>query len=108
MQRDVSNVPDHPRAFDDLPAHVQQRVLDWITSNLLPTKRTYNLPSSYTLKTVYARQTDDGNDNYLTNGEFKGAMLRAGFHAEDESAHHWRFNIARNSPAFKWSKGSSR
>ena len=103
--RDVSNVPDHPKAFDDLPAHTQQRVLKWITANLIPTKSTYRLPSSYRLKTIYAGQTADGNDNYLTNGEFKGAMLKAGFHAEDESALNWRFNIAQRSPAIRRSIG---
>lgn len=99
--RDVSKVPDHPSAFDDLPIEKQQRLLSWINESLDPIKTFNTRHTSYGLKHVYESQTRDGEDNYVTNGEFKGAMLKSGFRVKDETALNWVFNISEKSPAFK-------
>ena len=99
--RDVSNIPNHPSAFDNLPIERQNHLLQWISENLIPVE-TFNIyHTSYGLKHKYEAQTRDANDNYVTSGEFKGAMLKAGFKVKDESDLNWNFNISKKSLAFK-------
>lgn len=99
--RDVSKVPDHPSAFDQLSLEAQQHLLDWIESGLIPKQGFNERHTSYGLKHMYESQTRDGQDHYVTNGEFKGAMLKLGFKVKDEAAKNWVFNISQKSLAFK-------
>lgn len=72
-------------------------LLDWI-SNFKPIK-TFNLKhTSYGLKHIFER-TEQGF--YITNDEFKDAMLKAGFKVKDKSAVNWVFNISQKSTNFE-------
>lgn len=67
-------------------------LLDWI-SNFKPIK-TFNLKhTSYELKHIFER-TEQGF--YITNDEFKDAMLKAGFKVKDKSAVNWVLIFLRN------------
>ena len=38
------------------------------------------------------------DDEYFTNGEFKGAMLESGYKVKDKTTQNWVFNISQRSP----------
>lgn len=101
--RDVSNVPEGSEAFDGLHAELKERLVDWIYRGLTPTAKFNTDRTSYGMKHIFSSQVrqNDSDDTYVTNGEFKGAMLHCGFVAKDESALNWNFNVSKNSPALK-------
>lgn len=82
-----------PRAFDELSSERQNFLLDWIERNLLPIQSFNNKHTSYGLK-----QWISEDNEYFTNGEFKGAMLKAGYKVQDKSALNWVFNVSEKSP----------
>lgn len=88
---------DLPCDFDNLTEDEQSQLLEWITNNLIYIHTTNTRYTSYSLKHIYERQTG----NYVTNGQFKGAMLKAGFIPQSERTLNWCFNVSQRSPAFK-------
>lgn len=89
---------DRPECFDSLPRERQDMLLEWIYNNLAPIKTFNDSYTSYGLKhLVYF---ENGEDAYFTNGEFKGAMLKAGFRVQNPAALNWVFNVSRKSAAF--------
>ena len=88
---------DDPRDFDNLSEDEQKALLSWIAESFIYIHTTNTRHTSYGLKHIYERQTG----NYVTNGQFKGAMLKAGFIPQSERAQNWCFNISQRSPAFK-------
>ena len=90
---------DYPEAFDALPLERQQRLLDWIADNLSPIQGFNSRHTSYGLKHLV--KFDNDEDPYSTNGEFKGAMLKAGYKVQTESALNWVFNVSERSPILK-------
>ncbi len=90
---------DDCNQFDNLSVDQQNELLEWIKQNLVPIK-SFNLKhDSYGLKHLVRFR--DGKRPYLTNGQFKGAMLRAGYRVQDMNAQNWKFNISERSAAFK-------
>ena len=86
------------RLFDELESEEQSTVLQWIADNLLKTQKTPNLHhSSYGLKHLLERDTSI----YMTNNQFKDAMLIAGFGPVKVNEINWHYCISRKSPAFK-------
>ncbi len=81
----------------DHPIEKQEIVLDWIRSNLLPRKTVLSYRTSYGLKHLLERETNI----YLTNNEFKDAMMMCGFEPADPNALNWKYRISERSPAFK-------
>ena len=85
--------------FENLSVEQQNEVLEWIKQNLVPIKSFNPKHDSYELKHLV--RFSDGKRPYLTNGQFKGAMLRAGYRVQDMKAQNWKFNISERSPALK-------
>ena len=79
-----------PEDYKTLTPEEQTTVADWIDENIQPFcgKDKCNL-SSYILKDMMRVQTG----LYLTNGQFKGAMLLAGYQRESGETN-WTFRIA--------------
>lgn len=86
---------DHPNEFFQLPSETQKYVLSVIGEYFSPIKSINKSISSYELK--HLLQNDKFGNLYLTNGQFKGAMLVAGFNADDTSELNWHFNLSKKS-----------
>lgn len=86
---------------DGLMAHYQQdvvgTVMDWISENISPRKTPLTSHTSYGIKHLLERDTGI----YLTNNEFKDAMLQAGYEPIDADALNWCHRISKKSRAFK-------
>lgn len=97
---EVFNELDRPADFMNLDDEVKQRVVHWCKKYFIVTNTFYLQSTSYGLKHVFEKDTDI----YLTNGQFKGAMLLAGFKPKDRTELNWNFNISSRSPALHMSK----
>ena len=82
----MTDCVDDPAAFACLSPAQQTCLLTWIAHALRPARRASPW-SSYGVKHVYSA----GSGIYVTNGEFKGAMLAAGYPPIDPTAQNWRF-----------------
>lgn len=85
-----------PKSFEALTESEQQTLLDWIESNFIRTQTFNTKRSSYYIKHLFEK-----GGFYVTNGQFKGAMLKAGFKVKNPNSDNWYFNISMRSPAFK-------
>nr|WP_202596019.1 hypothetical protein [Staphylococcus epidermidis] len=71
--------------------------------NSLDKIKSFNMRhSSYGLKhvfeTEYRKKLEDTFEgSYITNGQFKGAMLKAGFDVKDKTQLNWHFNLSERS-----------
>jgi hypothetical protein len=81
----------------DLTNHDQQLVLDWIRENLRPIKTPLLSRSSYGIKHLMTAETGI----YVTNNQFKHAMLLCGYEPVDSHSLNWNYRISKRSPAFK-------
>jgi hypothetical protein len=88
---------NQPEAFDFLAPGQQKHLIEWINANFEPIKTFNTRHTSYGLKHVF--ESDGGF--YISNGAFKGAMLKCGFKVKDKSALNWVFNISERSKAFQ-------
>lgn len=80
---------DSPNAYNLLSKEKQKRLQCWISTNLKPYElKTYNEYHS-------SCQIRNALPFYVTNGEFKGAMLAAGFTPKDSSKKNWVFKISK-------------
>ena len=82
----------------DRPKEEQEIALRWIAENIRPRKTPLHERSSYGIKHIL--QHDTGL--YLTNNEFKDAMLLSGYEPIDPNALNWNYCISKKSPAFDW------
>lgn len=82
--------------FTDLPVHQQQIVISWIKGNLIKRKTPNYNYTSYSLK----HWVQGIFHIYLTNNQFKDAMLMCGFYPTNEKALNWTYCISENSPTF--------
>ena len=88
---------DYPDNFEKLPGERQEQLLKWIDDNLL-SRKTFNIRhTSYGLK----HSVKLAGDSYFDNGQFKGAMLKAGYKVKDATSLNWVFNVSDKSPCFK-------
>lgn len=76
----------------------QRIVFDWIRGNIRPRKTPYLDRTSYGIKHILQRDTNI----YLTNNEFKDAMLLAGYEPVDPYELNWHYCISAKSPAFDY------
>lgn len=88
---------DDSYEFEALPTERQELLLDWIRKNLNPIQSINPKSGSGALKHLV--QLAPGENSYFTNGEFKGAMLKAGYQTENREAVNWTFNVSQRSPA---------
>lgn len=72
--------------------------MQWIAENIRPRKTPLQGTTSYGLKHYLQSDTD----LYLTNNEFKDAMLMAGYEPVDPNELNWRYCISKRSLAFDW------
>jgi hypothetical protein len=79
---------NHPDCYEKLSLEKKQAIVEWIRQKFVKASRVYN-SSSYGLKHYYERETGV----YVTNGEFKGAMLAAGFVPKKDTELNWYFKI---------------
>lgn len=85
------------KLFSDLPKDIQQALIKWIDNNIT-VKKTPNLKhSSYDLKDYAERAIH----YYITNNQFKDAMLYCGFKPVNPTALNWSFRISEKSLVFK-------
>lgn len=82
----------------DRPEDEKRTALDWIAENIRPRKTKLEGHTSYGIKHIL--QHDTGL--YLTNNEFKDAMLLSGYKPTDPNELNWHYRISRKSPAFDW------
>jgi len=82
---------DSPLAFYRMLDHEQEVLADWC-DQLVKIKTINQRHSSYGLKHIFS-----SNAFYVTNGEFKGAMLVAGFTPDDKTRTNWCFNVSERS-----------
>lgn len=75
----------------------QKLVLDWIHASFMPIKTVNKKHTSYGLKHLLQHETG----LYLTNNQFKHAMLLSGYYPEKPGDRNWRFRISEKSPALK-------
>ena len=75
----------------------QQIVMDWIRNNIYPRKTVLHGRTSYGIKHLLERDTGI----YLTNNEFKDAMMVCGFDPHNPNALNWEYCISAKSPAFR-------
>lgn len=85
---DVNN-PNH---YENLSDEQKQILLSWIPSNLGRAERIYKKASSYYLKELFEKSPQGF---YISNGQFKGAMVAAEYQVLDKKALNWHFNISK-------------
>lgn len=77
------------KLLTDEPAETVDTVLHWIVAHISPRKSVNSRHSSYGLKHILHAHTGI----YLTNNQFKNAMLMSGYMPEDQFALNWYFRI---------------
>lgn len=89
---------DLPEGYFKLTSVQRESLCIWISDNIFP-RNTPNLNyNSYSLKHMFEH---DKGGFYITNGQFKGAMIDCGFFPINEEEKNWRFCISQKSPVFK-------
>lgn len=94
------NQIDKPEEFEKLSPDEKKKIIEWISENIKPRKTINKWNSSYGLKHIFEDDKASGGF-YMTNGQFKGAMLKCGFKPVDERELNWMYCISQKSPAFK-------
>lgn len=97
----LENEFDRASTFFDLPKERQLKIIKWIHMYFIPIEScNYQAMSSYGLKHLYERWVCkfEGESEYLSNGELKGAMFATGFCSDDYDKNlNCHFNISRKS-----------
>ena len=83
--------------MSDLSVETQQKVYTWIKDGFIKRKTVNGNHSSYGLKHVL--QDDTGI--YLTNNQFKDAMMICGFNPVNPNDLNWYYKISQKSPIVK-------
>lgn len=80
---------DHPRAYDTLSPKEKEALQYWIEHAIHTALKVDDEYSSYGLKYEYERETK----LYVSNAQFKGAMLVAGYLPVKKGEQNWHFTI---------------
>ena len=83
---------DLPRDYESLKPEHQEILINWIKENFTKRKTANKrIGTSYGLKHVFQKKTG----LYVTNGQFKGAMLQCGMipEAGHENKLNWHFRV---------------
>ena len=73
-------------------------MLTWLRYNVLPAKKPLLIYSSYGMKHTLETRTNI----YLTNIQFKEAMLLCGFYPAETDMKNWNFYVKKSSPIFQY------
>ena len=87
---------NQPSSYDKLPDSEKADLQVFILGSLIPADGTGRF-GSYSLKHIYQRL----EGRYVTNGEFKGAMLAAGFEPIDRCELTWQFSYRLADPKIR-------
>ena len=79
----------------DCTQEEQKVVLNWIRENFIPSEKHYRNITSYSLKHALEHSTGI----YLTNNQFKDAMMMCGYNPVDCNWLNWEYCISKKSPA---------
>lgn len=85
------------KLVSDMPIDEQQMALAWIKSEMKPRKTPNLNQNTYFLKHVLEHDTGI----YMTNNQFKDAMLQCGYYPVDETELNWWYGLSEKSPALK-------
>lgn len=88
------NKYDNPKMFLELKPLEQILLISWIFNTLVPSKSINNNVDSYWIKHKFS---DSLLGFYISNGQFKGAMILAGYRSIDMGQQNWHFNIKQAS-----------
>ena len=83
--------------FCNLTKEEQEMVLTWLHYNVLPAKKPLYGHTSYGMKHTLETRTNI----YLTNNQFKEAMLLCGFYHVETDMKNWNFYVKKSSPIFR-------
>ena len=89
---------DLPDDYEHLTDEKKAFLCEWVSDNFIARKTPNRSHTSYGLKHYFEH---DRGGFYITNGQFKGAMLRCDFYPADEGAKNWVFCISQKSPVFQ-------
>lgn len=94
-------IADDPNEFYKLDEVRKEALLKYCNS-LIKIKSFNTRHTSYGLKhkfeTLYRNELyEKGSYSYVSNGQFKGAMLEVGFKVKDKKAKNWIFNVSQRS-----------
>lgn len=80
---------NHPECFFSLSIDKKIILLQWINEKITPQKTINKNMSSYDIKHQFSHDTG----LYITNGQFKGAMLTCGYLPDNAHDVNWCFRI---------------
>ena len=83
--------------FCNLTKEEQKMVLTWLHYNVFPAKEPLYGHTSYGMKHTLETRTNI----YLTNNQFKEAMLLCGFFPVETDKLNWNFYVKKSSPIFQ-------
>lgn len=83
--------------FSDLSAEEQNLALTWLEWNIYGAHNVLRGHTSYGMKHVLESRTNI----YMTNNQFKEAMLKLWHFPHDVNTLNWEFSIKKGSPIFK-------
>lgn len=82
--------------LSEMEPEEQTQVKTWIVENVRPRKTAMYSKTSYGLK--HLMEYDNGL--YVTNNQFKDAMLECGYEPVNPEELNWCFRISKKSPCF--------
>jgi hypothetical protein len=91
MRKFLEDDLNHPDDYLSLTPIEKEKLSTWITEKMKPAKSFNMNHTSYGLKHLFERDTGI----YVSNGQFKGAMLLHGFEPKDVLALNWIYKIRR-------------
>lgn len=94
---DDANCANRPIAFLDLAVDEQRRLVEYCTQSFIHRVSPNHNWTSYGLKHLFENETL--SSFYVSNGQFKGAMLIAGFLPVTAETLNWFYCISQKSPA---------
>lgn len=87
---------DNPRMFLELKPLEQALLIAWIFNTLVPSKGINDRVDSYHIKHIFSSSL---LGFYISNGQFKGGMIIAGYRSNNMNNQNWYFNIKQSSIA---------
>lgn len=81
----------------DIDEKEQEIVFNWIDKNIMPRKTELDTRTSYGIK--HLLEQDKGI--YLTNNQFKDAMMHCGYMPVNPNELNWTYRISKKSKAFR-------
>ena len=88
-----------------IPPETQEKIFVWIKANVYPSQGVIFMDmTSYGMKHVL----EDRMGLYMTNNQYKEAMLRCGFFPVDSQELNWLYRILKSSPIYVTQKDGRR